>query len=182
MPFELDQQLIADFVDTEVTPLQALWARVHAQAAELDPLAAAYDSEIRKLNPRHQNGFMAVSTKICWCTSLKHPARGIRSGRVFMCPPLLAAQLIVGGTHRLSTPEEIESWQKEQDQRKAVTAEQAAIRTPPPPIPVHHIHLDAGTIAAIRDAPSKVAAEPISAQAMRNHGQKPSLATSLATD
>ena len=86
MAFDLDQQLIADFIDTETTPLQALWARVNAQAAELDPMAAAYDNEIRKHNPKHQNGFMAVSTKVVWLTSLKVPAKSIRSGRVMSSP------------------------------------------------------------------------------------------------
>lgn len=118
MAFELDQQLIADFTASETTPLQALWARVNAQAAELDPLAAEYDAAIRKLNPKHQNGFMAASSKVIWVTSLKVPARSIRSGRVTSTPPLLAAQLMVGGSHRLATPEEIQSWHDEQKVRK----------------------------------------------------------------
>jgi hypothetical protein len=149
-PIELDQQLIADFVDTEVTPLQALWARVHAQAAELDPTAAAYDNEIRKLNPRHQNGFMAASQKVCWVTSLKHPARGIRAGRVFPVPPLLAAQLIVGGTHQLSKPEEIESWHKEQAHRKEEAKKLELSRNPPAAAPIHNFTFSADAIEAMR--------------------------------
>src|SRR5712691_7328135 len=129
---KLDQQLLDDFTDSELTPMQALWARVNTQAAELDPVAAAYDDAIRKRNPKHQNGFMAASQKICWVTSLKHPAKGLRGGRVFSCPPLLAAQLIVGGTHRISTPEEIAGWDQEQEQRKVEAKRLEAAKTPAP--------------------------------------------------
>jgi hypothetical protein len=140
MAFTIDQQRIADFVDTEVSPLQALWARVNAQAAELDPEAAAYDDAIRKHNPRHQNGFIALSTKAIWLISLKQPAKGIRAGRICSCPPLLAAQCIVGGTHRLAAADEVRSWEEEQDRRKAEIKAQEEIKHPPPPAPVFHLH------------------------------------------
>jgi len=154
---ELDLQLISDFTDSELTPMQALWARVNAQAAELDPHAARYDNEIRKLNSKHQNGFMAASTKVIWVTSLKNPAKGIRSGRVFSVPPLLAAQLIVGGTHRRSTDEEVQSWHNEQGTRmdavKALKASQA-----PPQAPVQ-IVLGQDAVQAIRESTSSKKAE-----------------------
>lgn len=147
--FQLDQQLIADFTDSELTPMQALWARVNAQAAELDPHAARYDNEIRKLNPKHQNGFMAASTKVVWVTSLKNPAKGIRAGRIFSTPPLLAAQLLVGGTHRQSTIEEIQGWHDEQGVRVENTKALAAAKNPQAPV---QIVLGQDAVQAIREA------------------------------
>jgi hypothetical protein len=150
--FKLDQQRIDDFVDTEGTPLQALWLRVHAQAAELDPEAALYDDAIRKLNPKHQHGFMAASQKIIWVTSIKQPARSIRSGRVFCVPPLLAAQLIVGGSHRVSTDQEIAVWNAEQTQRKIDMKALEALKNPPAPTPEFHFSLPAEAVQGIRDS------------------------------
>jgi hypothetical protein len=145
---DLDLQLIADFTDSELTPMQALWARVNAQAAELDPHAARYDNEIRRLNPKHQNGFMAASTKVIWVTSLKNPAKGIRAGRVFSTPPLLAAQLMVGGTHRLSTSEEIQAWHAEQGVRIEASKTLKAAQNPQAPV---QIVLGADAVQAIRE-------------------------------
>jgi hypothetical protein len=150
--FKLDQQRIDDFVDTEGTPLQALWARVHAQAAELDPEAAAYDDAIRKLNSNHKHGIVDSSQKIIWITSMKVPGRSIRSGRVFCASPLLAAQSIVGGTHRKSTEEEIESWKAEQAQRKIDMRALEALKNPPAPTPEFHFSLPAEAIQGIRES------------------------------
>jgi hypothetical protein len=149
---ELDLQLIADFTDSELTPMQALWARVNAQAAELDPKAARYDNEIRKLNPKHQNGFMAASTKVIWVTSLKNPAKGIRAGRVFTCPPLLAAQLLVGGTHKVASDEEIKTWHNEQGMRKETTR---AIDAAKNPQPMQQVVIGQEVIQAIRESAPK---------------------------
>lgn len=151
MEMELDQQLIADYVETETSPLQGLWARVHAQAAELDPVAARYDNEIRKLNPRHQNGFMAASQKVIWVTSVKNPSKGIRAGRTVPCPPLLAAQLLVGGTHAIATEAEVKAWEAEQERRKEIARQIEAAKTPVSPT---HIHLGADAVQAIRDMPT----------------------------
>jgi hypothetical protein len=137
--FNLDQELIADFVDSEVSPLQALWARVHAQAAALDPEAAEYDTAIRKLNPKHQNGFMAASKKVIWLTSLKQPLRGIRAGRVLSAPPLLAAQLMVGGSHRLASEEEIDNWHEDQHEKRLETRKIEEAKNPRPPATVLQI-------------------------------------------
>ena len=129
----LDPQTIADFTDSELTPMQAFWARVNVKAAELDPQSAAYDNEIRKNNPKHQHGFMQRSTKVIYITSEKTPIKSIRGGRVFLAPPLLAAQRIVEGTHRLSTQSEIDGWNDEQKQRIKQAETLAASKMPPAP-------------------------------------------------
>lgn len=119
--------------------MQAFWARVQIRAAELDPQAAAYDSEMRKHNPNHKHSFVEKSTKVVWVTSEKQPTKGIRSGRVFQAPPFLAAKLMVEGTHRASTQVEIEGWQKEQGQR--VSEAQALAASKLPPAPQINVHL-----------------------------------------
>lgn len=132
----LDMDVIADYADASQPPMQAYWARVHVIAAELDPLAARYDDAIRKTNPKHQHGMMESSTVTIYITSLKNPGKGIRAGRVFLVPPILAARGIADATHHISTQAEIDGWNNEQQQRVRA-AELVAASKLPPPAPIY---------------------------------------------
>jgi hypothetical protein len=147
---ELDLDLIENVSSAEMSPMQAMWARVNAEAAKLDPNAARIDDEIRKQNPKHRSGYMEVSRKVIWITSKKTPIKGIRGGRIFQAPPLLAASLIVAETHRLSTETEIASWEKDQGQRRELSAEQYAVSHPAPPTPQVHVNITPETLASLR--------------------------------
>ncbi len=61
-----------------------------------------------------------------YTTSVTNDQKGTIAGRVCINTPGLSAMLIVQGTHRLSTPDEIRTWLDEQARRKHETETAAA--------------------------------------------------------
>lgn len=109
-----------------IPAITAYWLRVHIIAASLAPEDAILDElliqQVIKHNPHIWPRSVENSTKPLFVTSRDLPKKAVSPGKIFAVLPYLAATLIVDGTHRLSTPAEIEDWHKEQEERTASAA------------------------------------------------------------
>lgn len=147
-----EQQLLNEFAEAELTPMQAFWIKVNAEAQRLDPESARRDDEIRRLNPNHKNSFILTSKKLIWLVSKKNPLRRTTAGRIFTATPYLAAQCIVNETHEIATDAQIAKHNHEMARRRTEAAELKAAQNPPLPSPTINVNLSPEDSAAIRDS------------------------------
>jgi hypothetical protein len=150
---ELDeQQLIAEFAEVSMTPMQAFWIKVAVKAKELDPIAAGRDDAIRKLNPQHKNQFLEASREVIWLVSKKNPLRRTNAGRIFTATPYNAARCLVNDTHDLATDDQIARYNREMASRRVEADKIKAQSQPVIPAPIVNVTLSPEESKAIRES------------------------------
>jgi hypothetical protein len=117
--------------DDELTPTQKYWVELRAKCAELDPECAKRDADMRAINPKHGFRYMETESRPLYLCSLTNRQANTIGGRICIANAFISAKMIIGGTHRLATPEEIDAYEREHTARRQKIMDQIDAQTAP---------------------------------------------------